>query len=365
MRVFNSPKLIYFRRKYLRPVYLPLFEPLYRNYLLLSQLVLARRITREFNFAINKDPNSTVVVKYDHTCSPPTYGDFFIILMIARFISLSGYKVRFEIIDSNRFGAIWNKLDIGDQDLFVLDQIKLAQKYLNKNCQVIIDGKFSSNSTPSTHGNKSIVPNHVVVYSGEFYRWAPYFLHLLIEKYKWQVPNGFLLKSMREKPVEKFVAWNVRKSKWANYRDTDVASLFKDYLELRTLFPTHSIVILSNQEGLDFAFNNLKRLDTTFSSFLASGRVSAQPNEGYLGAIDWILDSDFYFQRSGGGMGAVAIFSSVPYVMYSIEQTSFFGHHRNKKIAPWSAKNQVFKRLFAKKKTYPISESLQWIAQSY
>jgi hypothetical protein len=82
-------------------------------------------------------------------------------------------------------------------------------------------------------------------------------------------------------------------------------------------------VILSNQEGLDFALNELKRLDITFPTLLATGRIFAQPNKGYIGAIDWILNSDCYFQRSGGGMGVVAIFSSVPYVMYSIEKTSF------------------------------------------
>jgi len=48
-------------------------------------------------------------------------------------------------------------------------------------------------------------------------------------------------------------------------------------------------------------------------------RVSAQPNEGYLEAIDWILHSDFNFQRRGGGMGVVAIFSSVLYVTYSVK----------------------------------------------
>lgn len=299
-----------------------------------------------------------IVIKYDHSCSPPTYGDYFIILMIARFISMSGYRVRFEIIDSFRLGAIWEELDEFNQDLFVLDQIKLAQKYLTNKCQIIIYGKFSSKSTLTEQESKPILSNHILVYSNGFYQWAPYFLHLLVKKYHWQVPNGFLLKSSKVKPLKNYVAWNVRKSKWANYRDTDATSLLKDFLELRNLFPNHSIVILSNQEGLDFALKELKRLEITFHSFLASGRILAQPDKGYTGAIDWILNSDFYFQRSGGGMGVVAIFSSVPYVMYSIEQTSFFGHYRNKQIVPWSTNNQVFKRLFARKKSFPISHCL-------
>jgi hypothetical protein len=126
--------------------------------------------------------------------------------MIARFISMSGYRVRFEIIDSLRCGAIWDKLDEFNQDLFVLDQIKLAQKYLPEKCQIIIYGKFSIKSTLSEQEDKLILPNHILVYSHEFYQWAPYFLHLLIKKYHWKVPNGFLLKSFKVKPVENYVA---------------------------------------------------------------------------------------------------------------------------------------------------------------
>jgi hypothetical protein len=117
-------------------------------------------------------------------------------------------------------------------------------------------------------------------------------------------------------------------------------------------------MILSNKEGIEFAVTELKMSYPTFTDLLARGIVLTQPNDGFLGGINWILHSDFYFQRNGGGMGTAAIFTSIPYVQYLIEKTSFFGHHRNRKVAPWSAEDQIFKRLFVKKKTLPFSKNI-------
>jgi len=354
----NPSKFTYFRRKYLRPIYLPFFSIIHRNYLFGTQMILARKVTKSFNFTIKKQPNSTVIIKYDHSSSPPTYGDYFVILMIARFVSMSGHKVRFEIIDLIRSGNVWNALNTDTQDLLVLDQIKLAQEFLTEDCQIVIYGKFTNESTYSPKKNLSSIMDEIEIYSNSFYQWAPYFLHLLIAKHEWPIPTGFLLEAKSKRPEFRFVAWNVRKSIWANYRDTHLSSLMRDFAEIRELFPAHSIMILSNKEGIDFAVTELKMSDPTFGELLAQGIVLTQPNDGFRGGIDWILHSDFYFQRSGGGMGIAAIFSSIPYVQYSIEKTSFFGHHRNRKITPWSAEDQIFKRLFIKKRTLPFSKNI-------
>ena len=321
-------------------------------------MYLAQKVTKSFNFAIKKQPNSIIIIKYDHNNSPPTYGDYFIILMIARFLSKSGFRVRFEINDLCRSGTVWNALNVQAQDLFVLDQIKLAQELLNEDCQIVVYGKYATKSTPSFKKDSSSILDEIDVFSGAFYQWAPYFLHLLIIKYEWPIPSGFLLEAKNRKQTVRYVAWNIRKSIWAKHRDTDKNSLIRDFREIRKLYPAHSIIILSNKEGIDFAAAELDKSDPSFADLLARGIVILQPNDGFLGGITWILNSDFYFQRSGGGMGAAAIFSSIPYVQYSIEKTSFFGHHRNRKIAPWSAENQVFRRLFRKKKTLPISKNL-------
>jgi hypothetical protein len=356
--VTKSSNFTYFRRKYLRPVYIPLYDVLHSFYLNTNRIILARRVTKSFDFAIKKQPNSTIVIKYDHSNSPPTYGDYFVILMIARFVSMSGYTVRFEILDSVRAGSVWNAMNVKRQDEFVLDQIELAGEYLSDVCEIFIEGKFANKSR--VIGNSFTKPNldYIHVHSVEFYQWAPYFLHLLIKRHKWDIPSGFLLKSKRDKPKFNYVTWNVRKSVWAIYRDTDAISLHRDFLELRKLYPAHSIVILSNQEGLDFAFKEIEKIDPSFSSLVSREIVMAQPDNGFGGAIDWLLHSDFYFQRSGGGIGIIAIFSSVPYVIYSVEKTSFLGHYKNRRIAPWSTGNQVFRRLFVMKRTFPFSKTL-------
>jgi hypothetical protein len=348
----------YFRRKYLRPFYLPFFNIIHWNYLYRNRMILARRLTRDFNISLKNHPESIIVIGYDNSNSPPTYGDYFVVLMVARFISMSGNQVRFEISDTQRGGKVWDTLRVEEQDSFVLDQIFLAQEYLNDNCQIIVKGKFQGESTYKSNEKMKWERNCIEVQTKEFYQWAPYFLHLLIQRHDWKIPSNFLLKAKIGRPDFNYVTWHIRKSTWAKYRDTNVASLKRDFEEIRHLFPTHKIIVLSNQEGLEFSFRMLDDLNPSFTALVSQGKVLPQPDRGYIGAISWILNSDFYFQRSGGGIGIIPIFSSVPYVMYSIEKTSFFGHHRNKKIAPWSTENQIFKRLFVKKKTFPFSKSL-------
>ena len=347
-----------FRRKYLRPFYLPFLEPIHGTYVHASHKRQARKWAHRFNSEIKSEPASTVVVRYDHSNSPPTYGDFFIILMIARFVSKSGFNVKFEISDLERVGSVWAAMSIEMQDLFVLDQIRLAQEYLDENCQIKINGKFSDKSIISRKESESLDSKVVEVFSSGFYKWAPYFLHLLIKKHNWEIPSDFLLKAKMEKPSFRYVTWNIRRSIWASHRDTDSRTLIRDYLELRKIFEDYSIVILSNRNGLEFAFKELAIHEPNFALLLAQGKILAQPDAGFQGAIDWILCSDFYFQRSGGGMGVIAIFSTVPYVMFSIERTSFYGHYRNRKIAPWSSRNQIFRRLFLRKNNFPISRNI-------
>ena len=354
----SASKFNHFRRRFIRPIYLPVLEPIHRSYVHASRMKQAQKWARKFNCEIESEPDSTVVIRYDHSNSPPTYGDYFIILMLARFISKSGYKVNFEISDINRLGRVWAAMSIKVQDLFVLDQIRLAQKYLDKNCQIIVEGKFSDKSLLSRNGPESLEEKIIEVFSPGLYQWAPYFLHLLIKKHNWAIPSDFLLKAKMEKPPYHYITWNIRRSIWASYRDTDSRTLVSDYLELKKLFEGYSIVILSNRDGLEFAFKELAIHEPDFVSLLAQGKILAQPEPGFQGAIDWILCSDFYFQRSGGGMGVIAIFSTVPYVMFSIERTSFYGHYRNKKIASWSANNQIFRRLFLRKNRFPISRDI-------
>ena len=319
----------------------------------------AEKCAAAFVLDVCSNPNSTVLIKYSHEINPPTYGDFFIILMLARFISLNGSRVLFMIDDQERSGDLWNYLSPDQQDSFVFDQIALARQYLNSNCEILVTGKFGHESSASMPMIDSTKGNIIDAFPQTLARWSPYLLELLIYTYSWKVPDKFLLSSEKLLTNSPYIAWNVRKSVWAEYRDTSARSLKRDFAALRKIFPNHSIVILSNKEGLSFAFKELANLETPIPFKIGKISVLPQPDDGYIGAINWVLNSDFYFQRIGGGMGVIAIFSSVPYIIFSVEKTSFHEKFRKTSISPWATKNQIVKRLYLRRETFPISRSFQ------
>ncbi len=316
----------------------------------------AENCAAAFNLDVSSNPNSTVLIKYSHETNPPTYGDFFIILMVARFISLNGFRVSFIIDDQIRSEGVWSYLNPDQQDSFVLDQITLARQYLNANCEILVTGKFCHESSASTPIIDSNTENVIDAFPQTLFHWSPYLLELLINTYSWKIPDKFLLSS--EKPLmnEPYIAWNVRKSVWARYRDTSARSLKRDFAALREIFPNHSIVILSNKDGLSFAFKELANLEPPEPFKIGKIQILPQPDDGYIEAISWVLNSDFYFQRNGGGMSVIAIFSYTPYTIFSVEKTSFHEKFRKTNVSPWSTKNQIFKRLYGRKETFPISK---------
>jgi hypothetical protein len=346
----EAPLWILWRRKYLRPIYGPIYD---KTIIEIYRLIYKREVK---NVAMNLDTQSkikrnlNISLVYNHEFHPPTYGDYFIVVMIARFLSLSGHKVNLIIKDTVRVGAVWNALNLNEQDSFVKDQISLAKKLLNKNCELILIDKNKTNLNIIDK-----VSADIQIDSKFFINWCPHLIHLLIKKYKWPIPTEFLLKGAKKLDDEKYLTWNVRKSIWAIHRDTSEESLIEDFKEIRTHFPSYSIIILSNKIGIDFAFKTLFGTKSPKIISWETIRVIPQPNDGFSGAIETILDSSFYFQRNGGGMALVPIFSEIPYLIFPIEKTNFLGHKKSR-IAPWASSDQIFKKVPLRSQPKKISE---------
>jgi len=73
------------------------------------------------------------------------------------------------------------------------------------------------------------------------------------------------------------------------------------------------------------------------------GRLIPQLEPGFHKAVPWILGASFYFQRLGGGIDLVPIFSKLPYLVFMNDPfaTSHFAHS-GRKILPWSREDQRY-----------------------
>jgi hypothetical protein len=117
--------------------------------------------------------------------------------------------------------------------------------------------------------------------------------------------------------------------------------MIRDFLELRQLFPSHSLMLFSTTNGIERGLAVLEHaqlLDEMSDRGLA---VTGQPLPGFVAAIPFILNADFYFQRLGGGIGMVPIFSHVPYLILSRDGHYYYGR-KGSRLVPWAHAQQRF-----------------------
>ena len=84
-----------------------------QNQLLHSFLrrVQTRMILNKFIRKLKKS-KSTINIIYDLKTSPPTYGDFYSLVMLGRFLSMSGYELNLIILESHKPYKYITKLNL-------------------------------------------------------------------------------------------------------------------------------------------------------------------------------------------------------------------------------------------------------------
>jgi hypothetical protein len=285
-------------------------------------------LVRNFLIELKTQDKESISVYFNNADSPPTFGDFMVPVMLARFLALSGFTVSFIILDEKR-RSDWGDLTPEDQESLIHQHLELAKYLLPISARV----EIFRGTAPKVDG---IVLNH-----DSFYALAPYFLHLLITKHNWKIPIDFLLHFKTKDASKSYVAWNVRKGIWDTRRNSTPTSIRNDFEFLRRKFPNHSIMLFSTPAGLEAAFNALTGKSEVKILQIEGTKLIPQPTTGFQNSIPYLLSADFYFQRAGGGLGFIPVFSTVPYVYLCPDRTYFYGWTQ-KRIAPWSTKSQLF-----------------------
>jgi len=317
-----------FRRKHLRFIYVPIMNFL-RNPL--SSFRTRKHIQKMVKGFV-RDLGSSKIrhtrIIYNFADSPYTFGDFMVVVMLCRFLALSKCQVSLTVVDSTR-RSDWNDLVEELQNKRIDDLLNLAKYLLPEAIKVELLNNYLPKSSDINLDSKS------------FYTYSPYFLDLLITKYKWAVPEGFLLNVSTTNSSAPYIAWHVRKASYDSRRNFTSSSIKEDFEILRMRFPNYSIMLISDSAGLEDAFFALTGSRETKALMMGGIQLLAQPIQGFQNAIPVVLAANFYFQRGGGGIGIAPIFSLVPYLILSPDKSYFYGRSKNH-ILSWSNKNQLF-----------------------
>jgi hypothetical protein len=268
---------------------------------------------------------------------------------------LSGQRLEFIILNEKR-AERWNdNLTLQQQKDFVCDQVRLAKYLLPEGVPVSIVESHVNRESARNELASIDLGREPLKDGSAFFDAAPYFLHCLVTKHHWKLPEKFLLKSESDVKLEPFVAWHVRKGQYDQRRDSSVKQIQQDFAQLSSLFPGYEIKIFSDVAGLEQAFLALTGSSEIRTFWKNGSRVVAQSATCFEEAIAEVLNAIFYFQRAGGGLGVVPIFSTNPYLILCPDVTNFFGKRHNSLVS-WARSYQIFHHSWQEIDSIPISK---------
>ncbi len=316
-----------FRRKHLRLIYVPIINFLRYPLPSFRTRRYIKKMVKSFIQELKISKASRIRIIYNFADSPHTFGDFMVVVMLCRFLALSGFQVVLTIVDSGR-RADWKELSEVAQKKRIVELLDLAKYLLPQEAEVELTNQYRSD------------PLDISLDSKYFYASAPYFLDLLISKYEWVIPDDFLLAAGTNETSRPYIAWHVRKANYDNRRNFTSSSIKKDFEILQKKFPGFSVMLISDSAGLEEAFLTLTGSRETKTREVGDTQLLAQPIPGFQNAISAVLGSSFFYQRGGGGIVIAPIFSLVPYLNLCFDK-SFFHGWRKERAMPWSNGNQL------------------------
>jgi hypothetical protein len=289
-----------------------------------------------------------VVIAHDLYASPATIGDFLFNYFFARFFSLMNYEVHFVIINKE-YRNDWN-LDVKQKKLYIKTIINVAKILSNKNNLklFLLDwDTFKSrylNSTFYFIPLKNDVVNRNRIYV-KLFNLLNYLIFFKSKKFRniFTIDKHFFNSTILDKILFKktiisngeYIAWNCRNDihDIESGRNINIDDFINIYHTLKKYYNQHEILIISDDNGCEL----IKKWNKSLNFNL---KYSKDFSIDYLGDLYLVLNSKFYFQYRGGGMGASILFSKIPYLM-----VSFLGGYKlfsKYRLTSWALTSQLF-----------------------
>ncbi len=295
---------------------------------------------------LRADNFSEAVIVYDLLVSPPNYGVVFYMVMFAKYFLMKGGKINFIIINSE-FREDWEVLDKAEKINLVESFLELPKVLLDNRAMVDIRLMSWREFTIYFEKKKSaLIPFENKIKNRMYY--YPFIFNVINRLVSIEDVNfidRFLIyhKDIISNcnisvPGKPYITWNARYSeKWAINRNCSEEEFIKIYESLKTLYPNHLIILVSDQIGCEY----FKSLSNKYNVKLL---FSKDFSTTFMGDVALILGGDYYFQLRGGGIGAAVIYSKIPYGM--IVNIGYEGHETEwtkGRLAPWSTNKQIIK----------------------
>jgi hypothetical protein len=282
-----------------------------------------------------KTKHKKIKLIYDNRFSPPTYGDLFHTIMLARLLNLMKLEVNF-VLYQGRSRNDWGILERRAKTKFEKEQIKLINKLFRGDLIVKKNYfKFYIDKRIIKSKRESLIISR--------YNVALDLLKKITSEHHVNIPDSFYLTNhdFSMNKVLPYICMNVRKGIWSQDRDTNENLIVDDYLALRKKFPSYKIQILANEIALKYFYRIME------GSHLINSvepdwhkQILIQTEFSFLEAMEMVLSSNFYFQRPNGGMVTVAIYSKIPYLSMTEGYHSF--DLEKKKLFRFSSSSQIF-----------------------
>ncbi len=260
--------------------------------------------------------NKAVNVIYDCSASPPTIGDFALVLLLARHVSRFANRVRFVVVDGD-YRSDWKDLDAEAFNSLQSVQTSLAGALLDQpnitfercSWEAVESGIVNAPATVT-------IAEDLVRARRPIYCHAFNMLNFMLAGASGNYLGDFLLAKGElgpdgcvARPVGPYVALHTRHSThWGCDRNLSPEIFCQIVKFLESFYPHLQVVVLSDAAGCDFfrqvAHEN--QLQVTFSRDIS---------ESFVGDAELALGSDIYLQCRGGGIGIIPIFSRTPYVI--------------------------------------------------
>jgi hypothetical protein len=305
----------------------------------------AHSLAQEIIHVINGMQNRKITVIFSDEDTPPLIGDFLVVVLFIKYLSLLEVKIDFYIIRKRGNGKIWDRTTQLELDEYYRQQQLITKDQLSLDAKTIYTKRLKSDLETLVADGSDLLINLPRLES-----ICPYVVFLLIKHFNNSLPDDFLLFDKNQSDFAPYITWGLRLSKWQKYRNSSNKSISRDFNALLKSFPNKNIVLLSNKAGLKQAFEVLFGLAEPVEIVHNGVRILPQPQDGFFEGAGYLLGSEFYFQRSGGGMFVPAVFSKIPYLCFQEHQNNFYGRKLLKAFS-WSSKNQltvVTTKLFTK-----------------
>jgi hypothetical protein len=277
---------------------------------------------------LNDSRKTVFTIVHDLKVSPPTIGDFLWNLMIARFFIILNKQTNFIII--------LNEEETQTDYLNEIDKIvSTFLNFSNLNFKKIFWKEFLNKK--NIYG--TIVHENKILNRKSTYIHGCNFLNILLNNYPNFNFDKFLLNKketikFNNKINHKYITWHCRfNENWSKHRNIKKLEFFNLLQLLNKSFPNYKILIVSDYNATIKFKSWIKdhHFDIMFSQDICNGFVES---------ADLILNSSFYYQYSGGGIGMIPILSSLPYFIFGISENEKWLN--NKKLCTWSKPNQNF-----------------------